>query len=324
MEKTHIWRRSVALVAAVMMAATLTACSGGESTDGGSAGSEDTEAPGTSTDTTDEEHVATHIYWANNGIAKGDALMATNDTIGVATLDGTEVNQSLVSGIEYPSGLAAQGEYIYWTDVFTNSIGRAKLDGSEADNEFITEGVAFAVGVAVDDEYVYWANNGTLSIGRAKLDGTEIDEDFMQFEAGIRMPNAIAVDDDYIYWSNVASQIGRANIDGTDIDENFMINTGAQSGSILSPLPVGLTVDDDYIYWSNMSSNAIGRAELDGTGGEYTFISGADFPGGVAVDGEYIYWANNDGTIGRANLDGTDVNQSFITGADGPAGLVVW
>jgi sugar lactone lactonase YvrE len=67
---------------------------------------------------------------------------------------------------------------------------------------------------------------------------------------------------------------------------------------------------------------AIGRAGLDGTGAEQSFIpAGAD---GVAVDGSHIYWANPvANTIGRANLDGTGVEQAFITGANKPQALAV-
>ena len=38
----------------------------------------------------------------------------------------------------------------------------------------------------------------------------------------------------------------------------------------------------------------------------------------------YVYWTNDNGTIGRANLDGTGVNQSFITGlGTSPQGVAV-
>ena len=44
---------------------------------------------------------------------------------------------------------------------------------------------------------------------------------------------------------------------------------------------------------------------------------------GAAVAVRHIYWTNYFGTIGRADLDGSNPNQSFITGASGPYGLAV-
>jgi virginiamycin B lyase len=81
------------------------------------------------------------------------------------------------------------------------------------------------------------------------------------------------------------------------------------------------------IYWANDGEGAgatIGRANLDGSGVNQSFITGASEPNGVAVNGSHIYWANRTtGTIGRANLDGTGVNEFFITGADRPDGVAV-
>ena len=80
-----------------------------------------------------------------------------------------------------------------------------------------------------------------------------------------------------------------------------------------------------YVYWANYTSGAtIGRANLNGTGANQSFISGASQPEGVAVDAAHIYWANaGTNTIGRASLDGGEVNQSFITGANRPEGVAV-
>lgn len=79
---------------------------------------------------------------------------------------------------------------------------------------------------------------------------------------------------------------------------------------------------DAFVYWANYGSGSgstIGRAELDGSGTNQSFIAGASGPCGVAVTSTHIYWANlGTGTIGRANLDGSGVNQSFITGASTP------
>ena len=81
---------------------------------------------------------------------------------------------------------------------------------------------------------------------------------------------------------------------------------------------------DAFVYWTNSGSNftgSVGRANLDGTGVNQSFIR-ADNAQGVAVDGAHIYWANldisNGSSIGRANLDGTGVNQNFIGTGDPP------
>jgi virginiamycin B lyase len=84
------------------------------------------------------------------------------------------------------------------------------------------------------------------------------------------------------------------------------------------------------VYWTNsggfyQGSGSIGRANLDGTVVNESFITGATTPCGVAVDPNFIYWANSfEDAIGSANLDGTGVEQHFIypTGG-GPCGVAV-
>jgi hypothetical protein len=79
-----------------------------------------------------------------------------------------------------------------------------------------------------------------------------------------------------------------------------------------------------HIYWSNFSTPTIGRANVDGSSPNQSFISGVSSPDGVAVDSSHIYWTSIViATIGRANLDGSSPNQSFISGASGPVGVVV-
>jgi hypothetical protein len=77
----------------------------------------------------------------------------------------------------------------------------------------------------------------------------------------------------------------------------------------------------------------IGRANLDGTGVDPSFITLAGKPYGpygVAVDGSHVYWTDaggggsfGQGTIGRANLDGTGVDKRFITGVGYSEGVAV-
>src|SRR6185436_412323 len=84
-----------------------------------------------------------------------------------------------------------------------------------------------------------------------------------------------------------------------------------------------------HLYWANFerggahpAGTTIGRARLDGTGVEHSFVSGTGrSPCGVALDRKHIYWAeqqggkvgspNQGGAIGRANRDGSGVNTTF-------------
>ena len=93
---------------------------------------------------------------------------------------------------------------------------------------------------------------------------------------------------------------------------------------------------DAFVYWTRNTfpiteaSAGIGRANLDGTGVNPSFIAGvAARTSGLAVDGAHVYWASAFGpgpqgsAIGRANLDGTGVNPRFITGIPIPVRVAV-
>ena len=90
---------------------------------------------------------------------------------------------------------------------------------------------------------------------------------------------------------------------------------------------------DAYVYWTDAAKDTIGRANLDGTGVDRSFIRGLVHPEAIAVDTThgYLYWVNANpcctsdpgGTIGRANLDGTGVDPDFISGIGSPHGVAV-
>ena len=89
---------------------------------------------------------------------------------------------------------------------------------------------------------------------------------------------------------------------------------------------VGWRSSSPHIDWASSRDNGtIGRANLDGTGANPNFITGAGNPSGLAVDGAHLYWANNvsGGSIGRANLDGSGANSFFVSGASFPTGVAV-
>ncbi|MBV9321900.1 MAG: choice-of-anchor D domain-containing protein [Mycobacterium sp.] len=245
------------------------------------------------------------IYWT------------TGNAVGRANLDGTGVNQAFIGGGNASTGIAVDGQHVYWANFDANTIGRANLDGTGVDQNFIT-GAGHPIGVAVDRQHVYWVNSaGTVGIGRANLGGGDVNQRFI---TGLAAPWGLAVDDQHIYFTeqtNLGNTVGRANLDGTGVNRFF----------ILSPLlgVYWVAVDAHHIYWTITSGRgAIACANLDGTGVNTSFITGVGGDvSGLAVTA-HIYWGNgSSGTIGRANLDGSGVNRSLIGGLSSPSAVTV-
>jgi streptogramin lyase len=69
--------------------------------------------------------------------------------------------------------------------------------------------------------------------------------------------------------------------DGTDQPRRTAAGNRWPRGG--ASFPSGVAVDAGHVYWANAGGGAIGRANLDGTGANQSFIGGASFPFGVAV-----------------------------------------
>jgi virginiamycin B lyase len=235
-----------------------------------------------------------HIYWANK----------YDDAIGRSDLDGTGVNQRLITvrPNSHPVGLAVDASHVYWTNFeAADSVGRANLDGSGANQDFI-RGASDPVGIAVDGAHIYWTNAAANTIGRADLDGTHVNQSFI---TGAKHPYGLAVDGSHVYWANVDTKtFGRANLDGTHLNQSFMPGPAD---------PRSIAVDGSYLYWVDSANNEISRANLDGTESTFGFIHALD-PWGLAVQGTRIYWTNQGPpkTVGRANIDGSNAEESFL------------
>jgi hypothetical protein len=80
-----------------------------------------------------------HIYWGGFG-----------DVIGKGKVDGTEVEDDFVSGIESPCGLAITDSYLYWSEgTQDGGIGRVGLDGSNISRGLVA-GLDYSCGMAAD------------------------------------------------------------------------------------------------------------------------------------------------------------------------------
>ena len=92
---------------------------------------------------------ADHIYWANG---------TESNSIGRANLDGTAVEPTFIPLPTYPLSIAVDADHLYWTldecvgncEFFRGRIVRAKLDGTDVENRFISTGSKTPFGLAVD------------------------------------------------------------------------------------------------------------------------------------------------------------------------------
>jgi hypothetical protein len=201
-----------------------------------------------------------------------------------------------MSGLFGARALAIDGSYLYWANG-SNSIGRANLDGTNANPNFVS-GVFTANALAVDSAngYIFWADANGSRIGRANLANglnvtTSLISTFGAKATGVAVDSASKV----VYWTTnqAAGQgiIGRANEDGSNAQPTW-----------IHSLFEGLTLDGSYLYWAN-GPDQIGQVKLDGTGLNPTYIVGPrigtpsgsneDTPVPMAVHDGFLYWGNS-------------------------------
>jgi hypothetical protein len=271
---------------------------------------------------------------------------------GAAVLVGVVLAGVVAVTTAWTSARASAPVYLYWANFkpgwgakpASTTLGRARLDGTGVEHSFVSKAGRLPCGIALDRTHIYWGEllGGAVgspdeggAIGRANRDGSGVNARFIPPPDGGGCGVAIA--GSHIYWAS-GGAIGRANVDGTGVDGQFIPGLAIRrtSPTSLGGGPCGIAVAGKYVYWVNSAESAkpvtIGRANLDGTGVNKRFITGATNGCGIAVVGGHIYWTNAGfadsrhvrSAIGRANLDGTGVNQHFIRTGGGPCGVAVY
>jgi hypothetical protein len=243
----------------------------------------------------------------------------------------------VVLGAWSASAAIAQNR-IYWTNVGTDTITFANLDGSGGFGTLNTTGVTPSQpeGVAIDpaNGKIYWANEAG-SIEFANLSGGG-GGTLNTTGATLDQPFGIAIDPTHnrIYWANGLATgtngISFASLNGSG---GGNLNTG--SATIADPIGVAIDPPAGKIYWANWNNGTamagkISFAFLDGSGGGDLATVGATVtaPEGVAIDPatNRIYWANQFGNqISFANLSGTGGGNVVTTGAtvSDPSGVAI-
>ena len=246
------------------------------------------------------------LYWTNgSGLAR-------------ANTDGSEFDGQFVPAAStgplhsYAGchGAAVDSSHVYWAEPGRSSIGRANLDGSGVDYDFLA-GLGNPCGIAVDETSIYWAEEEGGRIARADLDGGEVDRDFI---AGITKPCGVAVGNGFLYWT-AEQYLARTSL-STGISKR--IYEGDESFNFC-----GVAVDSNHVYWGGFGES-IGRAELDGAHPEPAFITGIERPCGIALQGSHIYWTRNvlPGAVQGTDLEGSHVVETIVDRpGGGPCGI---
>lgn len=247
-----------------------------------------------------------YVYWAEDA-----GMTAPADHIYRANLDGS--GKLAIAGGSFPCGVAVDANYVYWGNAASNTVSRARLDGTDVKLDFITlpPGTG-SCGVAVNATQIWWVTlNNTQPdpnnswIGRANIDGSGVVQRMYNYPQ-VALPCRLAVNSSHVYWVNNFNgpDIWRAGLDGTP-PPTELIGDAAPGGTACSP-----TLSGSRLFWWS-SREGILSSDLDGNAGRVEIGSSA--AGGLALLGNLIYWANPlDNTISRANLGGTTPEFGFI------------
>ncbi|MBD2314037.1 hypothetical protein H6G20_20415 [Desertifilum sp. FACHB-1129] len=213
------------------------------------------------------------MYWTDD----------TTNRIQRANLDGTGVENLIVSGLDRPRAIALDlfNDKIYWVDSGRDIIERANLDGTGREVVLDLGGPSpalFPTGIALDvpRNQMYWTDGTQNTIHRANLDGTGAE---IIVGSGLVRPRAIALDlsRDRVYWTDL--QLG--SIESANLD-------GSARETLVSGLsfPTSLAIDPfgGKMYWADSTTDKLQRANLDGSGIEDLLTANRDFdPTGIAL-----------------------------------------
>ena len=206
---------------------------------------------------------------------------------------------------------------MYWSDLHTDTISRANLDGSQAE-VIVTE--AGADGIAIDSGAgkIYWTEEGFGKTRRANLDGSQVET--LGTIGGADLALDVGQGKMYVAdWWNIY----RMGLGGSPI-ETLISDKGAATA-------IGLDLSRGKMYWGNLlvDDKKIRRANLDGTQVEVIVTEvGKAYDFAIDETGGKLYWGQGERIL-RANLDGSQVETLFTLSAMGlaldlGAGKIYW
>eukprot|EP00106_Octopus_bimaculoides_P021308 XP_014788750.1 PREDICTED: low-density lipoprotein receptor-related protein 4-like [Octopus bimaculoides] len=178
---------------------------------------------------------------------------------------------------------------VFWTDVSTDTIGRAQWDGSQSEI-IIGSSLDSPAGLAIDwvGNKLYWTDQGTNIIEVANSDGMY--RKVLIWEK-LDKPRDIVVEPyaRYLFWTNWGREpkIERAGMDGNG-------RTVLVSSNLTLPNGLSVDVKTNRLYWTDAGTQTIESATLDGLYRKVIIGVGLPHPFGLVVYGEFIFWTDWD------------------------------
>uniref|UniRef100_A0A3P9A5H3 EGF-like domain-containing protein n=1 Tax=Esox lucius TaxID=8010 RepID=A0A3P9A5H3_ESOLU len=204
-----------------------------------------------------------------------------------------------VTSVDYD----ALEERIYWSDVKTQTIKRAFINGTMLET-IVSGGLVNVRALAVDwlSRNLYWVSSESeeTQVNVARLDGSLR----TSVVYGIEKPKCLTVHPSKgkMYWTD-GNTINMADMDGSN---SKIIHQNQRE-------PVGLSIDyrSDKLYWISAGNATVNRCSLDGSGLEVLVTMKKELVKGtaLAVMGAKLWWADDSlaqvGTVRKT--DGLDI-----------------
>uniref|UniRef100_A0A673GQY7 Low density lipoprotein receptor-related protein 4 n=1 Tax=Sinocyclocheilus rhinocerous TaxID=307959 RepID=A0A673GQY7_9TELE len=197
-----------------------------------------------------ENAIALDFHHSNELVFWSDVTL---DRIMRASLNGSNVEEVVSTGLESPGGLAIDWIHnkLYWTDSGTSRIEVANLDGTQR-KVLLWQRMEKPRAIALNpmEGKIYWTDWGNMPcIEYANMDGSnrKIIADTHLF-----WPNGLTIDyaSHRMYWVDAKHHvIERADLDGKN-----------RKAVISLPHPFAITVFEDSLYWTDWHTKSINSA----------------------------------------------------------------